>query len=78
MSMYGMHTIPLEAQYLYRRGIELSGQKRDEAAVRCLRQAIIISPRFTGASRELNACLARLRSREVPVSCHLALSRITA
>ena len=58
--MYGIRGIPLEAQYLYRKGMELSAQERDEAAVRCFRQAVTIAPRFTGAYRELGNCLVRL------------------
>jgi hypothetical protein len=73
MSMYGMHGIPLEAQYLFRRGVELSGQKRDTAAARCLRQAIIIAPRFTGAYRELANCLARLDRMEDAADCYRKL-----
>ena len=76
MSIYGMHGIPLEAQYLYRRGIELSGQKKNEAAVKCLRQAIIIAPRFVGAYRELGSCLSLLGREEDAAVCFLKLNRV--
>jgi len=34
MNIYGINGIPLEAQYLYRRGVELSSQKKYEAAIK--------------------------------------------
>lgn len=67
--MYGIHGIPLEAQYLYRKGMELSAQERHEAAARCLRQAVTIAPRFTGAYRELGNCLIRLGRDEAAQDC---------
>ena len=76
MSMYGMNGIPLEAQYLYRRGIELSGHKNPEAAAKCLRQAIIIAPQFRRAYRELGACLTRMGRQEDAEFCYTKLLRI--
>jgi tetratricopeptide (TPR) repeat protein len=78
MNMYGINGIPLEAQYLYRRGVELSGQKKYKAAVKYLRQAIIIAPRFTGAYQELGSCFTRLGREEDAVDCYLKLNRITS
>lgn len=69
MSIYGITTIPLEAQSLYRRGIELSNQENHEAAAKCLRQAIIISPRFAAAYRELGHCLIRLDRKSDAEDC---------
>ena len=60
MSMYGMNGIPLEAQGLYRRGVELSDQMKYEAAAKYLKQAVIIAPRFGGAYRELGRCFEQL------------------
>jgi len=76
MSIYGMQGIPLEAQYLYRRGVELSGCEKPEAAVKCLRQAIIIAPGFSRAYRELGACLSRLGRQEDATYCNQKLLRI--
>jgi tetratricopeptide (TPR) repeat protein len=76
MSMYGMQGIPLEAQHLYRRGRELSGHEKLTAAAKCLRQAIIIAPRFAGAYRELGSCLTRLGRAEEAADCYVQLSRI--
>jgi len=70
MSLYGMGSIPLEAQYLYRQGCELHGQERNEAAVKCLRKAVVIAPRFTTAYRELGDCLTRLGRREDAERCY--------
>lgn len=78
MSMYGMYAIPLEAQYLYRRGVDLLEQKKDEAAVKYLRQAIIIAPRFTGAYRELATCLSRTGRMEEAAACSMKLGQITS
>jgi tetratricopeptide (TPR) repeat protein len=76
MSMYGMHGIPLEAQNLYRRGIEFSGNKKPEAAVKCLRQAVTIAQKFCRAYRELGACLTRLGRQEDVAYCYAKLLRI--
>jgi len=76
MSMYGMHGIPLEAQYLFRRGVELSGGDNPEPAMKCLRQAIIIAPGFSRAYRELGACLSRLGRQEDAAYYYQKLSRI--
>jgi|WetSurMetagenome_2_1015567.scaffolds.fasta_scaffold52169_4 tetratricopeptide (TPR) repeat protein len=74
MSRYGMQGIPLEAQHLYRRGRELVSQKKPKEAADCLRQAIIIAPRFAGAYRELGACLSRLGRAEDAADCLRKLS----
>lgn len=76
--MFGMNGIPLEAQYLYRRGLEFSGQKKYEDAVKCLRQAIIVAPRFTVAYRELGDCFTRLGREEEAVDCSQRVSRIAS
>jgi tetratricopeptide (TPR) repeat protein len=76
MSMYGINAIPLEARYLYRRGMELSGQKNHEEAMKYLRQAIIIAPRFSRAYRELGTCLMCLGREEDAVYWSQKLSRI--
>jgi tetratricopeptide (TPR) repeat protein len=54
------NTMPLEAQYLYRRGLELANQGRDDEALRFLRQAVFLSPGFVKACLEIGDCLARL------------------
>ena len=60
MKPYHNPAIPLEAQYLYRRGLEMIGQQKDDRALVYLRQAVIIAPGFSKACQELGNCLARL------------------
>jgi len=76
MKLYNTNTIPLEAQYLYRRGQELTDQQKDETALVYLRQAVFIAPGFSKAYRELGDCLARLGRREEASVCYLKASRI--
>lgn len=52
--------LPLEAQYLYRRGLEMIDQQKEDNAVIYLRQAVLIAPGFSKAYRELGNCLVRL------------------
>ena len=56
--------IPLEAQYLYRRGLEMMGLQRADLALVYLRQAVYIAPGFSKAYIELGNCLARLGRTE--------------
>jgi tetratricopeptide (TPR) repeat protein len=65
-----MKGIPLEAQCLYRRGVELSARMSHEAAVRCLWQAVIIAPRFGGAYHELGRCLEHLGRKGDAEDCY--------
>lgn len=63
-------TIPLEAQYLYRRGLTLMEQRNEEAALACFRQAVFIAPGFSKAYRELGSCLDRLHRPEEASACY--------
>lgn len=72
--MYGITTISLEARILYRKGLDLSDEGKDEAAVRYLRQAIIIAPRFAKAYRALGISLARLGREEDSADCQYRLA----
>ncbi len=60
MKSYQNTTVPLEAQYLYRRGLEMIDQQKEDSALVYLRQAVFIAPGFSKAYRELSNCLARL------------------
>lgn len=60
MRMHNPATIPLEAQYLYRRGMEMKDQHKENIALVYLRQAVFIAPEFSKAYLELGNCLARL------------------
>lgn len=63
-------TIPLEAQYVYRRGLQMMEQQRDENALACLRQAVFIAPGFSKAYQELGNCLNRLGRPEEAAACY--------
>jgi len=68
--------IPLEAQYLYRRGREMMDQQKEDVALVYLRQAVFVAPAFSKAYRELGNCLTRLGRAEEAVACHLKAARI--
>lgn len=52
--------IPIEAQFLYRKGLELEGQGRMDAALACFRQAAFLAPGYAKAIFEMGNCLAKL------------------
>jgi tetratricopeptide (TPR) repeat protein len=54
------NAIPIEAQYLYRKAMELSRQGQTGTALNFLRQAVVIAPRYSKAYYEMGNCLARL------------------
>ncbi len=70
------NTIPLEAQYLYRRGLEMMDQQKDEVALVYLRQAVFIAPGFSKAYQELGNCLSRIGRPEEASVFYLKASRI--
>jgi tetratricopeptide (TPR) repeat protein len=76
MKPYHNTTIPLEAQYLYRRGVELIDQQKEDAALVYLRQAVFIAPGFSKAYQELGNCLTRLGRQEEASAYHLKARRI--
>ena len=52
--------IPIEDQYLYRKGLEMSRQGKTEMAMKYLRQAVIIAPGYSKAIYEMGNCFAQL------------------
>jgi tetratricopeptide (TPR) repeat protein len=76
MKTYHNTTIPLEAQYLYRRGLEMIDQQKEDVALVYLRQAVFIAPGFSKAYRELGNCLARLGRWEEALAYRMKASRI--
>ena len=62
------HTIPLEAQYLYQRGLEMVRQRKEPDALIFFRQAVFIAPDFLKAYHEPGNCLARLDRQEEAVA----------
>jgi tetratricopeptide (TPR) repeat protein len=76
MKPYDNTTIPLEAQYLYQRGVEMIDQQKENVALVYLRQAVFIAPGFSKAYLELGKCLARLGRPEEASAYYLKASRI--
>lgn len=76
MKPYLNTIIPLEAQYLYRRGLEMINQQNENGALVYLRQAVFIAPGFSKAYRELGTCLARLGRQEEASAYYLKAFRI--
>jgi tetratricopeptide (TPR) repeat protein len=76
MKPYHQITVPLEAQYLYRRGLEMMDQKKEDSALVYLRQAVFIAPGFSKAYRELGNCLARLGRLDEASAYRMKASRI--
>jgi tetratricopeptide (TPR) repeat protein len=76
MKSYNYTTTPLEAQYLYRRGLEMIDQQKEDIALVYLKQAVFIAPGFSKAYRELGNCLARLGRLEEASKYCLKASRI--
>jgi tetratricopeptide (TPR) repeat protein len=89
MKPYHHTGTPLEAQYLYRRGMEMMDQQKEDSALVYLRQAVFIAPGFSKAYRELGNCLTRLgrpneasayrmkASRIDPIPCDVSADGIT-
>jgi hypothetical protein len=46
MKVWKNNIIPLEAQYLYRRGLEMMDLQHADIALVCLRHAVFIAPGF--------------------------------
>jgi tetratricopeptide (TPR) repeat protein len=76
MKPYNNTTIPLEAQYLYRRGREMIDLQKEDIALVYLRQAVFIAPGFSKAYRELGNCLARLGRSEEASAYRMKVSRM--
>ena len=55
-----MKGIPIEAQYLYRKALELSMMERYETAIRYFKQAVVIAPRYSKAFYEMGNCMVSL------------------
>jgi tetratricopeptide (TPR) repeat protein len=52
--------IPLEAQYLYRHGMDYSMEGKMEDAMTSLRKAVLIAPHFCAAYNVMGNCLDRM------------------
>ncbi len=52
--------IPIEAQYLYKKALEISNTGRYETALRYFRQAVVIAPRYANAICQMGNCLEKI------------------
>lgn len=52
--------IPIEAQYLYRKAMELSLEGKTSRALNYFKQAVVIAPKYSQAYYEMGNCLAKL------------------
>ena len=52
--------IPIEAQYLYRKGLELENTGRLKEACGYFRQAVLLAPKYAKAIYEMGNCLAKM------------------
>jgi len=52
--------VPIEAQYLYKKGMEMVTTGNTENAVKYFRQALMIAPGYSKALFEMGACLENL------------------
>ncbi len=70
-----MKGISIEAQYLYRKALELARQERHEEALRYFRQAVVIAPVYAKAVCGMACCHARLRHYDEAIRlCDRALA----
>lgn len=68
--------IPLEAQILYRKAVELSGQGKHETALRYLKGVVSVAPGFSKAFNEMGNCLSRLDRHDEAVKKYEKALRI--
>jgi hypothetical protein len=52
--------IPIEAQYLYRKAMEMYSIGKTESALKCLRQTLVIAPGYSKALFTMGNCLEDL------------------
>jgi len=56
--------VPIEAQYLFKRAMDLYGIGKTETALKYLRQTTVIAPRYSKALFEMGNCLMKLGQYE--------------
>jgi tetratricopeptide (TPR) repeat protein len=52
--------IPIEAQYLYKKAMDLYSVGKTESALKYLRQTMVIAPRYSKALFDMGNCLKKL------------------
>lgn len=60
MKWLNFNGIPIEAQYLYQKALEMSNLGKNELALKYLKQAVFIAPRYSKAFHEMGNCLDKL------------------
>lgn len=56
--------VPIEAQYLFKKAMDLYAMGKTETALKYLRQTTVIAPRYSKALFEMGNCLAKLGQQE--------------
>jgi tetratricopeptide (TPR) repeat protein len=56
--------VPIEAQYLYRKAMEMFSLGKTECALKYLKQTMVIAPRYSKALFEMGNCLTKLGQHE--------------
>ena len=62
--------IPIEAQYLYKKAMEMYKLEKPESALKYLKQTIVIAPRYSKALVEMGNCLTQLGNLEEARDCY--------
>jgi tetratricopeptide (TPR) repeat protein len=52
--------VPIEAQFLYKKAMEMNSKGNTESALRYLKQTMVIAPCYSKALFEMGNCLTRL------------------
>jgi tetratricopeptide (TPR) repeat protein len=56
--------VPIEAQYLFKKAMEVYSMGKTETALKYLRQTTVLAPRYSKALFEMSNCLAELGQQE--------------
>jgi len=56
--------VPIEAQYLYKKALEMFRLSKPESALKYLKQTMVIAPRYSKALFEMGNCLTTLGEHE--------------
>ena len=64
MEVYLYKGVPIEAQYLYKKAMEMFRLGKPESALKYLKQTMVIAPRYSRALFEMGNCLTKLGEHE--------------
>lgn len=68
--------IPVEAQYLYKKAMDLYSMGKTESALKYLRQTTVIAPRYSKALFDMGNCLTKLGLHDEAILCYEQAVRI--